>query len=151
MTTTDEQRLELLREQERQIQEISERFRESQDRLHEALQLLDEGKRINAELIRDLGMIGEELLTEAVEREWCDIYGDFVNNLNRRTSQPWLKHCSNTWVLHFTVEVNVTGRTMDQALEQVSGMLTQIPEEHDDEDGWVVNSVMAIYQRSEEA
>ena len=59
-------------------------------------------------LKKDLALIADCLLEEAISRDWCDEYGGFVDDVNGRTSEPWLRHCEFTYRLRYSVQVDVT-------------------------------------------
>lgn len=63
----------------------------------------------------DLAYIGEQLKKEAVEREWCDIYGDFVDRVNANTSGNWLQRCEVGYTVTAEVTVWVTAGSQDVA------------------------------------
>jgi hypothetical protein len=69
----------------------------------------------------DISTIAEGLRDEAIERDWCDEYGRFVDNMNGRTSEPHLQRCSFTFEASFQVNVRFTldGRDYDDALSEM--------------------------------
>jgi uncharacterized protein YciU (UPF0263 family) len=78
-------------------------------------------------LTRDIEIIADELRSEAVARDWCSDYGNYVDNVNARTSQAWLKHCEFTYNMSFYVTVAVTlGGSSDDAVEDVRAQLENI-------------------------
>lgn len=64
-----------------------------------------------ARLRRDIEIIAESLRDEAMNRDWCSEYGDWIERVNMRTSEVHLLHCSVTEERVYQVTVTVTGRT----------------------------------------
>jgi len=51
----------------------------------------------------DLRIVADMLREEAISRDWCGDYGTFVDQVNARTSLPWLEHCMEDRILTVSV------------------------------------------------
>jgi hypothetical protein len=58
----------------------------------------------------DLELIANALREEALRRDWCSEYGDWIEGVNSSTSEEWLMHCTQTDTRTYTVEVTLTAR-----------------------------------------
>lgn len=74
-------------------------------------------------LEQDLKIIADALLEEAQERDWCGEYDTYVDRVNARTSQPWLKHCERWWTATFTVTVSFKAISQADGVEPISDHL----------------------------
>jgi hypothetical protein len=63
----------------------------------------------------DLRIIADALRNEAVEREWCDEYGRFVDRVNRITNGDWLERCDNTYAVSVLVRLVIETKDSDAA------------------------------------
>lgn len=78
-------------------------------------------------LTNDITIIAEELRSEAIARDWCADYGNYVDNVNGRTSQPWLLHCEFSYNMSFRVSVTITVTgSSDDAIEDIRAQLENI-------------------------
>lgn len=76
---------------------------------------LTESERRHQTVVNDIQMIATALRSEAMERDWCSQYGDFVEEWNGQMSVPWLEHCTHTRVLVFQVSVEIECRTVNDS------------------------------------
>jgi len=79
----------------------------------------------------DRAIIGEELLSEAEMRTWCDEYNTFVDRVNARLSTPWLKHYLREIDITYRVRVQGRARNLDNAYEEIYSQLQEITIESD--------------------
>lgn len=87
-------------------------------------------KKINDELREDMRKIAVALLDEASEREWCDEYNNFVDNVNDRLTVHRLYRMEKEYevtvdlkeVRTATVKIMITASSEDEAKEQVEDM-----------------------------
>lgn len=105
-------------------QEIADRTREVEG-LNERITYVNE-RNANLSLVvsqweSDAEKVAEALREEAIRRDWCSDYGDFVERVNRRTARFELLSCSRDYVVSFTVDVHVNARTPDEAQEMAEG------------------------------
>ena len=63
----------------------------------------------------DLLVIGEAVRQEAVDREFCSAYEDFVNRVNSRTHGSWLVERLESVTVRFTVTVSGSGNVAEMA------------------------------------
>jgi hypothetical protein len=59
-----------------------------------------------SKLKSDIQKIGDALLNEATEREWCEEYNEFVDKVNKELQCSALERLENSWMA--TIVLNVT-------------------------------------------
>ena len=61
----------------------------------------------NQKLDRYLQIVGDALLEEAIEREWCEEYNEFVTELNKKAGSDILQLMTKSYsrTLHINLEV----------------------------------------------
>lgn len=114
---------------------------------------LADSERRNQVVMNDIRMIAAALRSEAMERDWCSAYGDFVEEWNGQLSQPWLEHCMMTRVMVFEVSVEIECRTVTDSSD-VGAELTGYLGDSDislDTNGASVNSVNCRLLRNDPA
>jgi hypothetical protein len=80
----------------------------------------------------DISLIAEEILEEALSRDWCSEYGTFVDRVNGRTSQPWLQHCMEERTAEFVV--TFTYQCRHGFAEEITESLRDVLKERSDYD-----------------
>ena len=65
-----------------------------------------------ADIIADFSLVSDLLLEEAQDRDWCDEYDTFVDNVNKRTKKMSLQNCQ--------IEYEVTVQRVRTVYEQVT-------------------------------
>jgi len=65
---------------------------------------------LNQKLHRYLQIVGDALLEQAIEREWCEEYNEFVTELNRKAGSDILQLMTKSYsrTLHINLEVQGT-------------------------------------------
>jgi hypothetical protein len=79
-----------------------------------------------ATLTQDLQIIATSLRDEALRRDWCGEYGDWIEGVNSLTSEPWLKRCEAKETRRFIVDVEVTARSVAHINDAVSEVVDNI-------------------------
>lgn len=73
--------------------------------------------------IKDIKMIGDALIKEADERDWCDIYDKFISNLNSKLCID-LESREREYVVSATyllkVSTTITARNIDDANDKAA-------------------------------
>lgn len=95
---------------------------------YEAAQLqIKELGGLNERMLKDFNTISAALLEEALEREWCDQYDEFVDNINNSTSTLKLDNIKKQYTVHVLVTrkltqmvtVDIEAKSEDDARENV--------------------------------
>jgi len=81
-------------------------------------------------LRRDIAIIGDSLREEALRRDWCSEYGDWIEGVNAQTSDQWLQHCTQTDTRSFVVEVTLTARNgyLNDGFASLASVLRSVEE-----------------------
>lgn len=72
--------------------------------------------------IDDIHKIGTALIEEAEQRDWCDLYDEFISELNEKLNRPLdVRQHEYDVEVEYTVRVrrNVTSATWDDALDSL--------------------------------
>lgn len=107
----------------------------------------------------DADIIARALRSEAIDREWCDLYQNFVDEINSQTSVLKLLQASRDYKVEFTVErkqsarvtVYVTATSDEEAYEiaedqwDYSSLTDEVSDSDWDDDDYDVD----IYRVSE--
>jgi len=83
-----------------------------------------------SELRNDFNIVATALLDEAIERDWCESYNDFVEDLNIKLKHMFLECTTKNYEVKVKIEetreqyvyVSVTATSVEDAEEQVSNM-----------------------------
>jgi len=114
---------------------------------------LDEQVQRNQVLINDLRTMAGALRDEAISRDWCSQYGNFVDEWNAQMSMPWLEHCVVTRELVFQITVEIECRSVDDS-NDAAAELTGYFGDNDislDTNGASVNAVNSRLLRNDPA
>lgn len=95
-------------------------------------ELAEENKALRA----DIAIIAERLKNEAVNREWCSVYDDVMNEVNEQTSEPHMQPC----------RTEVTVQTSGRVTVNFSDLKVDVPVNHDDSD---IDDAVRDYLRHE--
>lgn len=74
--------------------------------------------------IDDIHKIGQALINEATTRDWCDLYDEFVDDLNKELHRPLdVRQHSYSVEVEYTVKIHreIDAKTYDEALELLRG------------------------------
>lgn len=74
--------------------------------------------------IDDIHKIGTALIEEATTRDWCDLYDEFVDDLNKKLHRPLdVRQHSYSVEVEYTVKIHreIDAKTYDEALELLRG------------------------------
>lgn len=72
--------------------------------------------------IDDIHKIGQALIAEATNRDWCDLYDTFVDDLNSRLNRPLeVREHSYSVEVEYTVKIHreIDAKTYDDAVESL--------------------------------
>lgn len=72
---------------------------------------------------RALTVVADLLHEEAVNRDWCSEYGEFVDKVNAAVGYPVLTHCVKDFTVSFLVTVTVEAAKSDIATETATADL----------------------------
>lgn len=102
----------------------------------DALEALDRAKKlglrvehlesVNLKLYRGIKTLADAVLIEAVEREWCDDYNDFVEVVNQKAGMEMLLMMKKSFsrTLNITIEVNGSDNE-EEIWENIEGVIEQ--------------------------
>jgi len=73
-----------------------------------------------------LSVVGEMLLNEAENRDWCSEYDTFVDKVNDRLGDEVLQRRARPWSVEFRVTITTTATDSDMATENAESMLESV-------------------------
>lgn len=77
-------------------------------------------------LMADIRIIAVSLRDEAIRRDWCGEYGDWIAGVNSLMTQSWLQHCRTTETRRYIVNVEVAGRSGEHVADAVREIVNRI-------------------------
>lgn len=107
------------------------RFAEVQRQLAVALAEAEELRRQLQQLQADREIVGEELLSEAENRQFCDEYNAYVTRVNARLSTPWLKHYLRDFDVTYRVRIKGRIKDLNAAYEEIYSCLQGVTVDSD--------------------
>lgn len=90
-----------------------------QARVEELLRQVDRLRTENERLRSDIQIIATKLRDEAMNRQWCSEYGEFIDEVNDQTWGDWLEHCEFTRQASFRITVTYTVRDGSSRAEDI--------------------------------
>lgn len=94
-------------------------------------------------LNQQLATIATMLLQEAIDRDFCSDYGDFVDRVNEAIGTVVLLHMNRDYDVHFSGTLTINANTYERASESATSQLAWMANHADNSMSWDIVEVVA--------